>query len=215
MTPKRTAKGKETTIRILIADDHAIVRFGLSSLLQYEPDIAIVGEAEDGETAVRLVKTLKPDVAVIDLAMPGIGGVEAIRQIRQCTPETRIVVFTSFGTSEEISLALEAGISGVVLKDEGNDALLKAIRRVAAGESVIPRELKADRRPEPPIDLSEQELEVLSALARGLTNKDISSITGLTKDVTKHLISDIFAKLGVANRAEAVAIALRKKLLMA
>ena len=144
--------------------------------------------------------------------MPGIGGLEAIHRIRESVPETKIVVFTSFGTSEDLARAIELGVEGITLKDAGNDRLLKTIRAVVAGESVIPRELNCTQRPEQPVDLSEQEREVLAAIARGLTNKDISAMTGLSKDIAKHLISELFAKLGVANRAEAAALAIRKQL---
>lgn len=212
MPAKRVKSPHSKPIRLLIADDHAIVRFGLTTLLQYENDIEVVAQAEDGESAVEAVRQHRPDVAVVDLAMPGIGGLEAIHRIRESVPETKIVVFTSFGTSEDLARAIELGVEGITLKDAGNDRLLKTIRAVVAGESVIPRELRCTRRPEQPIDLSDQEREVLAAIARGLTNKDISAMTGLSKDIAKHLISELFAKLGVANRAEAAALAIRKQL---
>ena len=212
MPAKRVKTPHSKPIRLLIADDHAIVRFGLTTLLQYETDIEVVAQAEDGESAVEAVRQHRPDVAVVDLAMPGIGGLEAIHRIRESVPETKIVVFTSFGTSEDLARAIELGVEGITLKDAGNDRLLKTIRAVVAGESVIPRELRCTRPPEQPVDLSDQEREVLAAIARGLTNKDISAMTGLSKDIAKHLISELFAKLGVANRAEAAALAIRKQL---
>ena len=212
MPAKRIKSPHSKPIRLLIADDHAIVRFGLTTLLQYENDIEVVAQAEDGESAVEAVRQHRPDVAVVDLAMPGIGGLEAIHRIRESVPETKIVVFTSFGTSDDLARAIELGVEGITLKDAGNDRLLKTIRAVVAGESVIPRELKCTRRSEQPVDLSDQEREVLAAIARGLTNKDISAMTGLSKDIAKHLISELFAKLGVANRAEAAALAIRKQL---
>ena len=212
MPAKRIKSPHSKPIRLLIADDHAIVRFGLTTLLQYENDIEVVAQAEDGESAVEAVRQHRPDVAVVDLAMPGIGGLEAIHRIRESAPETKIVVFTSFGTSEDLARAIELGVEGITLKDAGNDRLLKTIRAVVAGESVIPRELKCTRRSEQPVDLSDQEREVLAAIARGLTNKDIAAMTGLSKDIAKHLISELFAKLGVANRAEAAALAIRKQL---
>ena len=212
MPAKRVKSPHSKPIRLLIADDHAIVRFGLTTLLQYENDIEVVAQAEDGESAVEAVRRHRPDVAVVDLAMPGIGGLEAIHRIRESVPETKIVVFTSFGTSEDLARAIELGVEGITLKDAGNDRLLKTIRAVVAGESVIPRELRCTQRPEQPVDLSDQEREVLAAIARGLTNKDIAAMTGLSKDIAKHLISELFAKLGVANRAEAAALAIRKQL---
>ena len=212
MPAKRIKSPHSKPIRLLIADDHAIVRFGLTTLLQYETDIEVVAQAEDGESAVEAVRQHRPDVAVVDLAMPGIGGLEAIHRIRESAPETKIVVFTSFGTSEDLARAIELGVEGITLKDAGNDRLLKTIRAVVAGESVIPRELKCTRRSEQPVDLSDHEREVLAAIARGLTNKDIAAMTGLSKDIAKHLISELFAKLGVANRAEAAALAIRKQL---
>lgn len=213
MTPRKSQRSDARAIRLLIADDHAIVRFGLSTLLQYEDDITIVAEAEDGAGAVRLAEEQHPDVAVIDLAMPNVSGVEAIRQIRRTTPETRIIVYTSFSTSEDLVQALDLGVVGIVLKDTGNDVLIDAIRRVARGETIIPEELLRSRTEAPDIKLSQQELDALAALARGLTNRDIALLLDLSKDVTKHLLSNLFAKLGAANRSEAVGIALRKHLL--
>ena len=137
MPAKRIKSPHSKPIRLLIADDHAIVRFGLTTLLQYENDIEVVAQAEDGESAVEAVRQHRPDVAVVDLAMPGVGGLEAIHRIRESAPETKIVVFTSFGTSEDLARAIELGVEGITLKDAGNDRLLKTIRAVVAGESVI------------------------------------------------------------------------------
>lgn len=208
MNAKR--KTDAPVIRLLIADDHAIVRFGLTSLLEYEDDVEVVAVAEDGETAVRLAKKHRPDIAVVDLAMPGMNGVETMKRLREAVPEIRVMIYTSFGTSGELADAVAADAAAIVLKDEGNDRLLEAIRTVSRGGRVIPEELRRI-----PLDrtLTDQEREILAAVARGLSNGDIAKMTGLTKDVVKHLLSDLFAHLGVATRAEAVASALQKHLL--
>ena len=129
------------SIRILLADDHALLRMGLSTLLGCERDMKIVGEAADGEEAVECAAKLKPDVVIMDLAMPKLDGVEATRQIRAAQPETRVLVLTSYGTSVEVSRALAAGASGVIVKDASSDDLPDAIRKVAAGERILSPEL--------------------------------------------------------------------------
>ena len=202
---------KSQKIRLLIADDHAIVRFGLSSLLEYEDDIEIAAVAEDGGSALKLAKKHKPDIAIVDLAMPGMNGVETLSQLKRELPAVKVIIYTSFGTSAELLRAVDAKADGIVLKDEGNDKLLQVIRAVAGGERVIPDELKHAKR----IVLDDRERELLSALARGLSNVDISTMTGLSRDVVKHALSDLFARLGVATRAEAAALAIERGLIPA
>ena len=201
-------------ISILIADDHELVRMGLTALLRYERDMTVVGEAEDGEAAVRLAEELRPDVVIMDLKMPVLDGVEATARIHKAIPGTRVLILTTFGTSQDAARAVAAGAGGAIVKDEGNATLLDAIRKIHAGQQVFSQEiLETIESEESEIALSPRQQQVLQAAAQGLSNTDIARQCGLAKDSVKHYLSDIFHKLGAANRSEAVAIALRKHLL--
>ena len=204
------------TIRILLADDHSLIRMGLAALFKYQKDIKVVGEAEDGDEAVRLALRLKPDVVVMDLAMPVMDGATATARIREVLPETRVLILTSFGTSADLSRALAAGATGALNKDSGNDELLTAIRTVADGGRSVSDEIARliEEEPAPP-EFTERQLEVLHAVTRGLTNAEIGRQFGISADAVKQHVNAIFAKLGAANRTEAAAIALRKHLLKA
>ncbi|MCR5750832.1 MAG: response regulator transcription factor [Kiritimatiellae bacterium] len=199
--------------KVLIADDHALIRRGLSDLIRYEKDIAVVGEAADGESAVRATEEILPDVVVMDLMMPVMDGVEATRRIKAVRPETKILILTTFGSSADVSLAVAAGASGAIMKDATTDEQLGAIRAVAAGESAFSPEIAKMLREEPPPDLTERQHTILESAARGLSNKDIAMMLGISADAVKQHLATVCAKLGAATRAEAVAIALRKRLL--
>lgn len=201
-------------IRVLIADDHAIVRHGLCALLGTEHGIEVVGEAKDGNEAVARTKQLAPDVVIMDIVMPRKDGVEATVEIRAAVPSTKIVVLTSFGTSDKISRAIEAGATGALMKTAEDRELLSAIRTVANGGRVISPAVRKLISTDPPApELTPRQLEILQAMARGLTNKDIAKMFGIRTDgVNEHVLA-ILAKLGAANRTEAVAIALRKQLI--
>lgn len=201
-------------IRVLIADDHAIVRHGLCALLGTERGIEVVGEAKDGNEAVARTKQLAPDVVIMDIVMPRKDGVEATVEIRAAVPSAKIVVLTSFGTSDKISRAIEAGATGALMKTAEDRELLSAIRTVANGGRVISPAVRKLISTDPPApELTPRQLEILQAMARGLTNKDIAKMFGIRTDgVNEHVLA-ILAKLGAANRTEAVAIALRKQLI--
>lgn len=201
-------------IRVLIADDHAIVRHGLCALLGTERGIEVVGEAKDGNEAVARTKQLAPDVVIMDIVMPRKDGVEATVEIRAAVPSAKIVVLTSFGTSDKISRAIEAGATGALMKTAEDRELLCAIRTVANGGRVISPAVRKLISTDPPApELTPRQLEILQAMARGLTNKDIAKMFGIRTDgVNEHVLA-ILAKLGAANRTEAVAIALRKQLI--
>ena len=201
-------------IRVLIADDHAIVRHGLCALLGTERGIEVVGEAKDGNEAVARAKHLAPDVVVMDIVMPRKDGVEATVEIRAAVPSAKIVVLTSFGTSDKISRAIEAGATGALMKTAEDRELLSAIRTVASGGRVISPAVRKLISTDPPApELTPRQLEILQAMARGLTNKDIAKMFSIRTDgVNEHVLA-ILAKLGAANRTEAVATAIRKQLI--
>ena len=201
-------------IRTLIADDHAVVRTGLAALLDAEPDITVVGAAEDGAEAVRNTLRLKPDVIVMDLMMPVKDGIDATREIRAAVPNSKILILTTSEVSNDIVRALDAGASGAVLKSASNDSLISAIRTVAAGESAVSDDVQKMLKTDPPIqNLTDRQLEILTSVTRGFTNQDIARQLGIREDSVKEHLYNIFDKIGAANRSEAVAIALRKHLL--
>jgi len=200
--------------RILIVDDHTIVRIGLSALLGAEKDFEVVGEAKNGVQAVSEAVKLQPDIVVMDLVMPKKNGIDATVEIRERLPSAKILVLTSFGTSDGIAKALQAGAVGAVMKTADDGALVAAIRKVMNGERVISPEIKRMLNEDPPVpELSSRQREILGAITAGRTNKEIASALGIRKDSVEDYLRTLFSKLGAANRTEAVAIALRKHLL--
>lgn len=201
-------------IRLLIADDHEIVRMGLSALLDSEPDIEVVGEAVDGDEAVRKALQLKPDVVVMDLMMPGTDGAAATALIRARLPDVRVLILTTSGSADHIRSALDAGASGVALKSAANSKLPPAIRAIAAGQLSIAPEVEQMFAEDPPAaELTDRQREILSAVVRGLTNPEIGTALGISPNSVKWHLKEIFARIGAANRSEAVAIALQRHLL--
>ena len=201
-------------IKILIADDHAIVRIGLSALLKTESDLSVVGVAKDGEEAVVEALRLKPDVIVMDLMMPKKNGVEATAEIHERLPDTKIIILTTFAASDGIKHALDAGATGAVMKTAEDAELVSIIRTIAAGGTVISDEIQQLLTEDPPAeDLTPRQLEILESVTRGFTNADIAKQFGIREQSVKEHISTILAKIGAANRSEAVAIAMRKQLL--
>ena len=200
-------------IRVLIADDHAMVRMGLASLLDTEPDIEVVGEAENGEVAVRKALSLKPDVIVMDLMMPGKDGTAATVEVMRAQPETKVLLLTSFGTADGVAHALEAGATGAMMKNADISELVAAIRTIAAGGRAVSPEIRHFMEIDPPISrLTSRQSEILAAVVRGLTNDDIAKLFSIQRSSVKDHLTAIFAKLGASNRSEAVSIALRKHL---
>ena len=199
--------------RILIVDDHALIRRGLADLLRYEKDLAVVGEASDGEAAVAVATELKPDVVVMDLMMPVMDGVEATRRIKAVLPEAKILILTTFGTSVDVARAIAAGASGAIMKDALMEDQLNAIRTVASGDKVLSPEIEKAVQEEPLPEFTERQQLILESIARGLTNKDIANMLDISSDAVKQHFAAICAKLGAANRAEAVNVAHRKHLL--
>ena len=197
-------------IRVLIADDHSIVRMGLSSLLETSGKIEVVGEAVDGADAVRKAVRLKPDVIVMDLVMPRKNGVAATEEIRALPPGTRILLLTTFGTSDDISRALKAGAHGAILKSASNRDLLSTVLAIARGREVISPEVEQLLASDPPLpELSQRQREILDSISRGLTNKDIACELKISLESVKSHIKIILEKLGAASRTEAAARAAR------
>ncbi len=201
-------------IRVLIADDHSVVRMGLASLLGTANNVEVIGEAIDGADAVRKALALAPDVVVMDLVMPRKDGVAATKEIHAAAPGVRILVLTTFGTSDEIAHALKAGASGAIMKSATNRELLAAVQAVAAGRSAVSEEVEGILANDPPIpDLSQRQHEILESITRGLTNKEIATQLEISLESVKSHIKVLLEKLGAASRTEAVAIAVRKQLL--
>ena len=204
----------KNTIRVLIADDHTIVRIGLRTLLGAEKDIEVVGEAKNGEMAVKEALRIRPDVVIMDLMMPKMDGAEATAALHEKLPETKVIILTTFGSSDGIAHAIESGAAGALMKTADDDALISTIRSVAGGKTVISPDIKRLLAEDPPIPvLTTRQAEVLQSMMRGLTNRDIAKQLGIRQDGVNEHVAAILAKIGAANRTEAVAIALRKHLL--
>ncbi len=195
-------------IRVAVVDDHAIVRSGLVQLIGSHPDLEVVGAAGDGEAAVALCVEQHPDVALMDISMPGMGGVEATRQILAAAPGVQVVVLTSFMDRDRIVAALAAGAIGYLLKDAEPDELIRGIHAAARGESPLdPRAartmLRAQRGPAPLDALSEREREVLALVAEGLPNKQIARRLEITEKTVKAHLTSVFRAIGVTDRMQA------------
>ena len=203
-----------TPTRVLIVDDHAILRMGLASLLSSKKDIEVVGDAANGPEGIRRAIELKPDVVVMDLMMPGMGGAEATARLLEKAPDAKVLIITTFDTSDGIDRALKAGARGAIMKNCDFEELVEALRTVASGGSYIAPDVKRLFSNDPPaITLSPRQREMLQSIARGLSNPDIAKQFGISIYVVKEHIAALFAKIGAANRSEAVAIAMRKNLL--
>jgi two-component system, NarL family, response regulator LiaR len=208
-------------IRVLIADDHAVVREGLRGFLALQEDVEVVGEAADGEEAVAAAERLTPDVALVDLVMPRVDGIEAIRRIRAVAPQTRVIVLTSFADEDKMLPAVRAGAVGYLLKDVDPQELVAAVRTVNDSETLLHpavvrelvREVAGGRR-EPVRDnpLTAREQEVLGLIARGRANKAIAFELGVAEKTVKTHVSNILGKLDVTDRTQAALLAVREGL---
>ena len=207
-------KPSKTKIRVLIADDHTIVRMGLVSLLGTEKDMEVVGQAKNGSEAVQTALKTKPDVVIMDLVMPKMDGVEATIELQKTLPSARILVLTTFGTSDGIAHALASGASGALIKSAENLDLITAIRQVAAGRRYLSPEIAEQLKLDPPVpELTPRQKDILALMIRGFTNRDIANQLSLSTESVNEYVNAILQKVGAANRTEAVAIALRKHLL--
>jgi two-component system NarL family response regulator len=212
---KRAMNGKKKEcIRILIADDHSVVREGLVSLVKRKSDMSVVAEASNGREAVDRWKENRPDVTLLDLRMPELDGVGAIKEIREIDPNAHILVLTTFDGDEDIYRAIKAGAKGYLLKDTAREALMESIRRVHAGETCIPPSLAAKLAERVSGEaLSAREIEVLQRIAAGKSNKEIGAELFISEGTVKTHVKSIFSKLNVVSRTEAVATATRRGLI--
>ena len=208
-------------IRVLIADDHVVVRKGIRALLATEPGIDVVGEATDGAEAVRAAAELSPDVILMDIVMPTVDGIEAVRRIMAAQPGSRILVLTSFATDDQVFPALKTGALGYLLKDTGPEDLVQAIRQVHRGESslhptiarkVLQELSRPPQRPPTPDPLTEREVEVLRLVAQGRSNQDIARMLVVSEATVRTHVSSILSKLHLASRTQAALYALREGL---
>ncbi|MCB9159349.1 MAG: response regulator transcription factor [Caldilineaceae bacterium] len=207
-------------IRVLICDDQAIARHGLQMILASAPDLKVVGQAQDGQEAVELTAQLAPDVVLMDLKMPRLNGVQATRRIRSQSPDTQVLVLTTYDADEWVFDAIRAGANGYILKDTPPDQLLSAIRDAAAGKTPVDPAVagklfkRVADKPVPQTDalvepLSDRELEIVQLMAGGLTNAEIGAALFLSEGTIRNYISTILGKLGVKDRTQAVVTAIR------
>jgi two-component system, NarL family, response regulator len=201
-------------IRILLADDHPVVRLGLRTMLEAEPDLEVVGEAVDGAGAVAAFTEHRPDVILLDLRMPGMTGPEIITAIRKIAPEANIIVVTTYDADEDVFRAVQAGARGYLLKDTFAEGMLEAIRNVHAGRRLIDPAVAArlmDRLNEP--SLTSREIGVLELVARGMTNREIGTALSVGEETVKAHLKHVFVKLGASDRTEAALIAVQRGLI--
>lgn len=213
---------RHETIRVLIADDHPIVREGLRTILGFQEGVEVVGEASDGQEVVALAESLTPDVILMDIRMSKLDGVKATARIKAQNPQIGVIVLTNYDDDRYVFEGIEAGASGYLLKDVTSDDLVEAIRRVAQGESLMAPSVlrkvldefahRSEEREQPHEGLTPRELEILQALARGLKNEKIAKELFITEKTVKSHLGSIFSKLGVNDRSQAILYAIKHKL---
>lgn len=201
---------KDNFIRVMLVDDHLAFRKGMAALVESEPDLRVIAEAGDGAKALDIYRQNKPDVVLMDLRLPGMGGVEAIIAIRKEFPDARVIVLTTFDMDEDIFRAMQSGAKSYLLKDTPEDELAGTIRAVHAGKQVLPRKVAerlAERQKR--ADLSEREVEALQLLIKGRSNKEIGAALFITEDTVKAHLKTLFSKLHVKDRTEAAISAIK------
>lgn len=197
-------------IRILLVDDHIVLRMGLVTATSGEPDMEVVGEAENGMEAIEAYRVHRPDVVVLDLRMPKKNGIETIRMLREEFDQVRVLVFSNYASGEEVFQSFKAGASGFVVKEMPLERLLDAIRKVHQGEKYIPTEISVRMNGRVLSQLTSREVEVLSLIARGFSNKEIAAELALVEGTVKIHVTNILAKLGVADRTQAILAAVKR-----
>ena len=210
---------RSNPIRVMVVDDHSMVRRGLVAYLEEEPDLELVGEAADGEEAVQLCEQLRPDVILMDLVMPELGGADATRSIRKRWPQVQVIALTSFQDKELVQEALQAGAISYLLKNVSGSDLVEAIRAAYAGRATLAPEAidvliqPSASEPTPDYQLTPRERDVLALLVEGLTNQEIAGQLGISRSTVKVHVSNILSKFGVSGRGGAIDIAIQHRLL--
>jgi DNA-binding NarL/FixJ family response regulator len=197
-------------IRILLVDDHIVLRMGLTTATNGEDDMEVVADADNGPDAIKAYRIHKPDVVVLDLRMPGINGIETIRVLRSEFWDARVLIFSNYAGGDEVYQALKAGACGFVVKDMALDRLLEAIRKVHQGEQYLPPEITTRMTERVASQLSPRELDVLRLVAKGLSNKEIGSDLHVVEGTVKIHLTNILAKLGVSDRTQAILAAVKR-----
>lgn len=209
--------------RLLLVDDHEVVRLGLRALLEHHPQFEVVGEAANSKETMEMVETVKPDIVLLDIRLPGVSGVEVCEEITQKYPDVRVIILTSYAEDEMLFSAIRAGASGYVLKQIGGDGLIRAIEAVGRGEALLDpavtqrvfqevRRAVKEEEASAFVNLSQQEKHVLLLVSEGKTNREIAKALYLGEGTVRNYVSSILSKLGVSNRAEAAAYAVEHSL---
>jgi two-component system nitrate/nitrite response regulator NarL len=211
---------RTATVRILIVDDHPVFRHGLKLLLAQETDLQVTGEAPDGVAALEQARQLQPDIVVLDLALPGLHGLDVLRELGEVAPQARVIVLTVAIEQPQIVEALQLGARGILLKDAALELIVECIRTVARGGYWVLREAVAEIRSyleenavRPVRQLTRREREIVEAILAGCSNREIAQRFGITEDTVKHHLSSVYAKLGVSNRLELALLVVRTGLL--
>ena len=210
MSSKPKSSGK---IRLMIVEDHILMRMGLVSATAFEPDMAVVAEAEDGRQALEKFREHRPDVVIVDLRLPGMDGHELIKLLRQQSPDVRILVLSTYGGGDDVSRAVQSGASGYAMKSMPLEQVLDAVRVVHAGGQYIPSEIASRMSQRLQSELSTRELEVLRLIGKGCSNKEIASELGIVEGTVKAHVTNIFTKLGAVDRTQAITIAMKRQIL--
>ena len=201
-------------IKVLLADDHLVVRMGIAAIISFEKDLVVIGETDNGIDAVRLARELKPDVIVMDLMMPKMSGADATVEILKENPAAKVLALTTFGTSIEIRKMLDAGAVGALVKTSSQTEIIDAIRSVAAGRHVISKEISNSLKVAPDAPkLSSRQIEVMNLVAKGFANNDIARILNISVNSVKDHLKNIYTILDVSSRTEAATIAINLKLI--
>ena len=205
---------RERKIRILLADDHLIVRMGMASILSFEEDMEVVGEAGNGLDAVKMAAELSPDVVLMDLQMPELGGADASAKIHEANPNIKILILTTFGTSADLKKAMDGGAAGALIKNSSQNEIIAAIRGAVVGERTVSSEIRHTLRDLQSIpELSPRQLEILNLIAKGFSNSEIAGIAGISLETVKDHIKKILMRLGVSSRTEAASLAINLNLI--
>lgn len=207
------AKPESRKIRLMLVEDHILMRMGLVSATRIEPDMTVVAEVDDGRKVVETFRKHKPDVVLLDLRLPGMDGIQVIKALREESPEVRIVVLSSYGGGDDVTRAIQSGASGYVLKSMPLQQVLEAVRAVHLGGQYIPREIAGRMSHRIHSDMSAREIEVLKLIAQGRSNKEIAAQLGIVEGTVKAHVTNIFGKLGAADRTQAITIAVKRQIL--